>query len=68
MALNHNALAQHDNCQTCAYVLGGDSEHKQLHCGLVYYQMPAQERHPTKLANYPKVAPDQVCTHWSIKI
>jgi len=53
MVLEHNAMQQHDSCKTCKYVMGGDSAHRQLHCGLSYYQAPAAERKASKLIMLP---------------
>jgi hypothetical protein len=67
MVLEHNAKVQHDCCKTCKYVMGGDSSHRQLHCGLSYYQTPAAVRRVNKLESYPLVFPENVCTHWDGK-
>ena len=67
MVLEHNAMQQHDSCKTCKFVMGGDSAHRGLHCGLSYYQAPAAERKASKLDNYPVVSAEHVCTHWAMR-
>lgn len=63
MVLEHKEMWQHDSCKTCKYVMGGDSAHRQLHCGLSYYQIPPSKRKPAKLDQYPKVSSEYVCSH-----
>jgi hypothetical protein len=65
--LEHNHLLERDCCRTCSFVLGADPAHGRLHCGLSYYQLPAADRRPVKLDNYPVVTPEHVCTHWTPK-
>jgi hypothetical protein len=65
--LEHNHMLERDCCRTCSFVFGADPTHGQLHCGLTYYQLPAAERRPAKLGNYPVVAAEHVCTHWIAK-
>lgn len=51
-----------DSCQNCAFTIkdGG-----RLRCGHDYFQIPALERRTPKLASFPEVANDHVCTRWS---
>jgi hypothetical protein len=55
MVLKHNAMQENDCCKTCKYVMGGDSAHRQLHCGLSYYQTPPSERKPAKLERVSRI-------------
>lgn len=48
-------------CQCCAYVLGGDTAHPELHCGYEYFQQPAKERKVMKLSGFPVVAAERSC-------
>jgi hypothetical protein len=65
--LEHNPLATNDCCETCKFALGGDSLHRQLHCGLLYFKAPAAERKVEKLENYPHVDPKYICKDWQSK-
>ena len=59
---------ERESCSTCHFVLGVQAATGKLHCGLVYYQVSAIERRPAKLDNYPVVATDHTCFHWSRKV
>ena len=55
---------ERESCRTCTFVLGVQAATEKLHCGLAYYQVPASERRPEKLDNYPVVFADNNCTNW----
>jgi hypothetical protein len=40
---------------------------ENLHFGLAIYQVPALDRRPAKLENYPIVVVDSKCISWSAK-
>ena len=56
-----------ESCRTCNYDLGVQAATEKLHCSLAYYQVPAIERRPAKLDNYPVVFADSNCTNWIAK-
>jgi hypothetical protein len=56
-----------DSCQCCAYVLGGDSAHQELHCGYVYFQQPARARKVVRLSSFPPVKAEHKCRFWELK-
>ncbi len=54
-------------CHCCAYVLGGDAAHLEMHCGYDYFQQPVKERKVVKLSCFPAVDADYVCPRWHAK-
>jgi hypothetical protein len=48
-------------------VLGVQATTENLHFGLAIYQVPALDRRPAKLENYPIVLADIKCISWSAK-
>lgn len=54
-------------CQCCAYVLGGDTAHQELHCGYEYFLQPAMDRKVVKLSCFPAVAIEHSCERWVAK-
>lgn len=60
--------AGHEHCGSCRYAVGSFAEAEQLHCGLTYYQVPAKDRRPLKLANYPVVSRSSSCINWKPRV
>ena len=59
---------ERESCRTCNFVLGVLAATENLQCGLAYYQVPAIERRPVKLDNYPVAAANHKCIQWSLKV
>lgn len=51
-------------CHCCAYVLGGDAAHLEMHCGYDYFQTPVKERKVVKLSSFPAVSAGNACPRW----
>ena len=58
---------ERESCRTCNFVLEVQVAIENLHCDQAYYQVPAIERRPAKLDNYPVVFADSNCTNWIAK-
>jgi hypothetical protein len=63
---NLKKATEWESSRTCNYVLGIYAESEKLNCELAYYQMPAFDRRPEKLENYPVVSADSKCINWML--
>jgi hypothetical protein len=64
---NRKKATVRESCRTWNFVLGVQATTENLHFGLAIYQVPALDRRPAKLENYPIVLADIKCISWSAK-
>jgi hypothetical protein len=58
---------ERESRRTWNFVLEVQDVIENLHFGLAIYQVPALDRRPAKLENYPIVVVDSKCISWSAK-